>query len=48
VHGVHVIDGFRLVPQRQEFFSDGVHPNEAGMLHAAVSLAVELRRAGLA
>lgn len=36
--GVHVVDGFSLVPHHGFYFVDGVHPNELGFMHYAVNL----------
>lgn len=36
--GVHVVDGFSLVPHHPFYFVDGLHPNELGFMHCAVNL----------
>ena len=36
--GVHVVDGFSLVPHHAFYFVDGLHPNELGFMHYAVNL----------
>jgi hypothetical protein len=48
VGGVQVIDGARLVPQRSEYFSDGVHLNDTGSSLCAAGLFCEMRKAGIA
>ena len=36
---VSVIDGYTLVPHREDLFADGLHPNDEGFLHYALNLA---------
>jgi lysophospholipase L1-like esterase len=47
VGGVQIIDGLRLVPQRGEYFSDGVHLNDTGSSLCAAGLFCEMRKAGI-
>ncbi|MGG4032948.1 SGNH/GDSL hydrolase family protein [Paenibacillus cisolokensis] len=39
---VHYIDGLTLVPHRDEYFADGLHPNDRGFHHMADRLAERL------
>jgi lysophospholipase L1-like esterase len=39
---LHLIDGLSLVPNRLQYFVDGVHPNDAGFALYAVNLAAKL------
>jgi lysophospholipase L1-like esterase len=39
---ISVIDGLRLVPGRQRYFPDGIHPNDAGFTLLSRSLAILL------
>jgi hypothetical protein len=41
-----VIDGFDLVPQSDDFFADGVHPNELGSLTLAKNLLEKMEKIG--
>ena len=38
-----IIDGLKLVPNQNDFFADGVHPNDAGFLHYALGIAKALK-----
>ena len=41
--GVTVIDGLPLLPHHRRFTTDGLHPNDLGMLHLAHALAAHNR-----
>ena len=39
---LHLIDGLSLVPNRLQYFVDGLHPNAAGFALYAANLAAKL------
>ena len=39
---LHLIDGLSLVPNRSQYFADGLHPNDAGFTYYAANLAARL------
>jgi hypothetical protein len=43
---IKVVDGFDLVPQSDDFFADGVHPNELGSLTLAKNLLEKMEKIG--
>ncbi len=45
--GISVIDGFTLVPQLDEFYADGLHPNPLGFSLYAENLASKLKKLGI-
>lgn len=38
MRGVIAIDGLSLVPHQPSYYTDGIHPNDAGFLHYALNL----------
>lgn len=40
------VNGFKLIPPVQEYFIDGVHPNELGMELYAQNLVKEIDKIG--
>ena len=43
---MQVVNGFKLIPLVQEYFIDGVHPNELGMELYTQNLVKEIDRIG--
>ena len=43
---MQVVNGFKLIPPVQEYFIDGVHPNEFGMELYAQKLVKEIDKIG--
>jgi len=42
---VHVIGGLKMVPNRPDYFVDGIHPNDLGFMHYSLNLLNEIRTA---
>ncbi len=40
---IHLVDGLKMVPNIEDYYVDGLHPNEAGFMHYSINLAKEIK-----